>query len=180
MIFACLFAVSLFHWLRLIAAQPLVGTVCTPVNWSGRFQTSFKPVCACTKLTIIQIIYRILVPYNISFSLIVCAWLFGYMGRARRLEMLARGDCKWSVPSAHISQEIRWASWPLDKWVLDGWILAPQLVMPRFQCRSSCVGTLWGSPLLISSRDEAFYTSGWTQDFWLPINLVGTCQRFVY
>lgn len=106
--------------------------------------------------------------------------VFGYMGRARRLEMLARGDCKWSVPSAHISQEIRWASWPLDKWVLDGWILAPQLVMPRFQCRSSRVGTLWGSPLLISSRDKAFYTSGWTQDFWLPINLVGTCQRFVY
>lgn len=54
----------------------------------------------------------------------------------------------------------RGASWPLDKWVLDGWIVAPQLVMPRFQCCSTCVGTLWGSPRLISLWDEPFYTSG--------------------
>lgn len=70
----------------------------------------------------------------------------------------------WAVP-VHISQEIRRASWPLDKWVLDGWIVAPQLVMPRSQCRSTCVGTLWGSPLLISSWDKAFYTSGWAEGY---------------
>lgn len=107
-------------------------------------------------------------------------WLFGCIGRAGKLDkILATGACKWipihlSVPCAHISQEIRRASWPLDKWVLDGWIVAPQLVMPRFQCRSTCVGTLWGSPLLISSWDKAFYTSGWAEGYYHACKTFGS------
>lgn len=103
-----------------------------------------------------------LVTQNISFQ--VHAW-------AGKLDvMLVLGGCKWipilSGPCAHISQEIRGASWSLDKWVLDGWIVAPQLVMPRFQCHSTRVGILWGSPLLISSWDKAFYTSGRAEGYY--------------
>lgn len=146
--FVCTLHISFCH-----CCFPPVGTVCGAHLTTG--WAAFKPVSQQTSVSVYTLQTVKLHANNIlSQQCVFC--LQGYVD--------AMSDCKWIPflcgPHAHILQEIRRASWLLDKWVLDGWVLAPQLVMPSFQCRSSSVGTLWGSPLLISWWDKAFYTSG--------------------